>query len=84
LSERLYSIVVNLIGLLVAYISYALIIKVLIISHIPQQISGLISYLAPMLIGYMLYKKYHLVIGRFVMLVSLFYLCLNFLTRPFG
>ncbi|KAF1085009.1 hypothetical protein SPSYN_01145 [Sporotomaculum syntrophicum] len=83
MKERLYSILMNLGGLFIAYLSYAFILNILTISNIPQQISIFISYLTPMFIGYMLYKKYNLVIGRFVMIVTFVLLFLGFLGRLF-
>jgi len=81
LKERLYSILINLAGIFIAYLSYELISKILTISNIPQQISIFISTLTLMLIGYILYKKYNLVIGRVVLVVSVFFLSINFLAR---
>lgn len=81
MKERLYSILINLGGIFIAYLSYELISKILTISNIPQQVSIFISTLTLMLIGYILYKKYNLVIGRVVLVVSVFFLSIDFLAR---
>jgi len=82
LKERLNSILINLGGLFTAVISYTLISKILTISNIPQQVSTFISTLTLMTIGYILYKKYNLIIGRVVLLVTVFLLFISLLARP--
>jgi len=57
--------------LLLAYLLNVLILEILSISNVPQQVSSFIYTLTLMLFGYISYKKYNLVIGRFIMLLSI-------------